>query len=651
MNNFKNYVPSTLANTKISDPFWSPYLDLVRNVVIPYQWQALNDHIPDAEPSYAIRNLKIIAGEAEGEFGGLVFQDSDLGKWLEAAGYSLSVTPDANLEALADGMIDLLEAVQQPDGYLNTYYTLKEPGQRWTNLGDCHELYSAGHLIEGAVAYYKATGKRKVLDIFCKYADYIDTVFGPEPDKIQGYDGHEEIELALVKLYEVTGEERYLRLSKYFIDERGKEPNFFDIEWEARGRTSYWIREKVSERPDKRYTQSHLPVRDQREAVGHSVRAVYLYTGMADIARETGDEKLLEACKALWHDIVDRKMYITGGIGSTNHGEAFTFAYDLPNDTIYSETCASIGLIFFAHRMLQMEAKACYADVIERVLYNVLTSSMSQDGKHFFYVNPLEVWPEASEKNPSRLHVKATRQKWFGCACCPPNVARLLSSLGQYVYTASSDTIYTQLYISGNHTATIGSEEVTVAQSSNYPWEGVIHLTVSSKNPVNFKLGLRIPEWCRKHTILLNGKKAEVYYENGYALVSNEWQNGDEIRLELDMPVDLLYARQEVRANAGKAAIVRGPLVYCFEEADNGAPLTAFSLPTETDFSMRRDSSIPGNPIVIETPGLHLKARVPSASLYTINRAEEVPVTIKAIPYYLWGNRTSGEMLVWIRKV
>lgn len=650
MNNYKNYVPAMLKDTKISDKFWSPYLDLVREVVLPYQWEALNDNIPDADPSYAIRNLKIIAGEAEGEFGGMVFQDSDLGKWLEAVGFSLAIKPDEGLEKLADSMIELLEKSQQPDGYLNTYFTLKEPGKRWTNLGECHELYSAGHLIEGAVAYYNATGKRKVLDIFCKYADYIDSVFGLEPGKLQGYDGHEEIELALVKLYEITKNEKYLSLSKYFIDERGKEPHYFDKEWESRGKTSHWTGDKVTEKPNKAYTQAHLPVREQREAVGHAVRAVYLYTGMADIARETGDKKLLEACQTLWQDITDKKMYITGGIGSTNHGEAFTFAYDLPNDTVYAETCASIGLIFFAHRMLQIEAKACYADIIERVLYNILISSMALDGRHFFYVNPLEVWPEASEKNPSRHHVMAKRQKWFGCACCPPNVARLLSSLGQYIYTSNKDTIYTHLYIAGEYTTSINNEEIKIIQSNDYPWDGAIKIKVSTKNTVNFRLGIRIPGWCRKHLIKLNGTPAEVLYKDGYAILNRQWQEGDEIHLELEMPVDLMYAKQEVRANAGKAAIQRGPIVYCIEEVDNEASLSALSLPKEVQFETRRDETLAGSPIVIETSALRLKDRSSNASLYTINKAEESEVVLKAIPYYLWGNRKPGEMLVWIRK-
>ena len=442
-----NCQPVPLNKVKISDLFWSKYVELVRNTVIPYQWEALNDRVPDAEPSHAVTNLRIAAGLEEGEFRGFVFQDSDVAKWIEAVGYSLQSHPDSELEAAVDSIIDIIEKAQQPDGYLNTHFTIKQPDKRWTNLHECHELYVAGHMIEAAVAYHEATGKKKLLDIMCRFADYIDTVFGPEPEKIHGYDGHQEIELALVKLYRATGNERYLKLSKYFIDERGKEPNFFNIEWEKRGRYSFWTN-TVSKKPDLKYCQAHKPVREQKSAVGHAVRAVYMYAGMADIAAETGDNELMDACRVLWDNIVSKQMYITGGIGSTHHGEAFTFDYDLPNDTIYAETCASIGLIFFANRMLNIEQKSIYADVMERALYNNVLGAMSLDGKRFFYVNPLEVWPEASEKNPGRFHVKPVRQKWFACACCPPNVARLLTSLNNYIYSKNNNTVYT-FYISG----------------------------------------------------------------------------------------------------------------------------------------------------------------------------------------------------------
>ncbi len=375
-----------LQQVKLDDPFWSRYIVLIRDVVIPYQYEALHDRIAGVEPSHSVANFRIAAGLEEGEFHGFVFQDSDVAKWLEAAAYSLTIAYDRKLDEQVDAMIDLVAAAQQPDGYLNTYFTIKEPDKRWTNLTDCHELYCAGHMIEAAVAHFRATGKRKLLGVACRFADYIDTVFGPEDGQIHGYDGHQEIELALIKLYEVTKEQRYLRLSQYFLDERGREPAFFVMEWERRGKSSFYA--SPSRRPDIAYHQSHLPVREQRVGVGHSVRAVYMYTAMADMAARTQDEALLEACRHLWNNTVHKQMYITGGIGSTHHGEAFTTDYDLPNDTVYAETCASIGLIFFAQRMLQLSPRSEYADVMERALYNNVLGSMAQDGQHFFLCKP-----------------------------------------------------------------------------------------------------------------------------------------------------------------------------------------------------------------------------------------------------------------------
>jgi uncharacterized protein len=646
MDKLKNFESISLKKSTINDSFWSDYVKLVQDVVIPYQWEALNDNVADAEPSYAIRNFKIAAGELEGEFGGMVFQDSDLAKWLEAVGYSLEVRSDKKLEELADSAIDLIGKAQMEDGYINTYFALKAPDKRWTNLWECHELYCAGHMIEAAVAYYNATGKKKFLDIMCRFADYIDTVFGLEPEKLKGYPGHEEIELALVKLYKTTGNERYLNLSKYFIDERGNEPNYFIEEWEKRGHYSHWARGPVST-PDASYNQAHIPVREQTEAVGHSVRAVYLYTAMADIAAETGDAKLLEACRNLWKDIVKKKMYITGGIGSTVHGEAFTFAYDLPNDTVYAETCASIGLIFFAHRMLQMEAKSEYADVIERALYNVVTSSMALDGAHFFYVNPLDVWPEASEKNPTRRHVKPVRQKWFGCACCPPNVSRLLASLGQYIYTRNEDSIYAHLYIGGEGEFEIKNQKVKLSQSNNYPWNGNINFKVSTENIVQFSLALRIPGWCKKHKISVNGSEVNAVYADGYALINTEWKNGDSVELELDMPVEFLVSNPKVRANSGKIALQRGPLVYCIEEADNGSNLSALYICTDAEFKEGTDSELPEGSVTLEGKGF--RTCDDSDELYSSLNNKEIPVNIKAVPYFVWGNRKPGEMLVWVR--
>ncbi|MFC6651455.1 glycoside hydrolase family 127 protein [Paenibacillus rhizoplanae] len=632
----------------VQDEFWGRYIRLVQETVIPYQYEALHDRVAGAEPSHAIANFEIAAGRRQGKFGGMVFQDSDVAKWLEATGYSLSIRRDPELERQADEVIDLVGEAQQADGYLNTYFTVKEPGKRWTNLQDCHELYCAGHFIEAAVAYYEATGKDKLLSIMRRMADHIDSVFGPEEGKLKGYDGHQEIELALVKLYRLTGEEKYLKLSLFFIDQRGQEPNFLRQEWESRGRVTHWGGQ--TDHIDMAYNQSHIPVREQTVAVGHSVRAVYMYTAMADLARLTGDEALREACLRLWSNMTERQMYITGGIGSTHHGEAFTFDYDLPNDTVYAETCASIGLIFFARRMLELTPNAHYADVMERALYNNVLGSMAQDGKHYFYVNPLEVWPQACTCNPGKQHVKAQRQGWFGCACCPPNVARLLSSLNQYIYTEHSDTLYTNLYIGSELRTTLGGKEVKVTQSSKLPWEGIVTLKVDPAEAGVFGIALRIPSWSGKVRISVNGELLPALdaLEQGYAVIRREWQPGDIVELMLPMEAHRVYAHPELRANAGKTAIQYGPLVYCLESADNREPLSSVSLSKEGTFTEFYDEDLLGGAVVIRAAGCRVKEQSWSGGLYSTTRAVVQPVEVTAIPYYLWGNRGSGEMKVWI---
>ncbi|MGQ7890139.1 glycoside hydrolase family 127 protein [Paenibacillus sp. WC2504] len=645
----------SLNQIQINDDFWNHYVNLVRNTVIPYQWEALNDRVPDAEPSHAIHNFRIAAGLETGEYHGWVFQDSDLAKWLEAVAYSLQQQPDAALEQTADETIDLIVQAQQSDGYLNTYFTIKEPGKRWTNLYECHELYCAGHMIEAAVAYFEATGKRKLLDAMCRFADHIQDVFGPEEGKIRGYDGHQEIELALVKLYTVTKQEKYLQLACYFIDERGQQPDFFDGEWERRGKTSIY---RAGETPlpslSSIYNQSHLPVREQDTAIGHSVRAVYMYTAMADLARLTGDEKLLAACKKLWANMTQKQMYITGGIGSTHHGEAFSFDYDLPNDTVYAETCASIGLVYFAQRMLRLETRSEYADVIERALYNIIIGSMSQDGKRFFYVNPLEVWPQASANNPGKRHVKAERQKWFGCACCPPNLARILSSLGEYIYTTEAGRINCHLFIGSESTITLDdATQVGLKQVCSLPWSGEASLELSLAQPRSFTLALRVPYWCDSQPqLLINGEKEDAYtVENGYTIIDRIWTEGDTVTWLLPMEAHLIQANPLIRSNAGKAAIQRGPLVYCVEQVDNGAPLASLSLQSGTRLKVEADTSALGGTVRIEAEGFRDATPEAWASAEPYRRwaPSAEPVALQAVPYFQWGNRGVGEMAVWIR--
>ncbi|UJF34521.1 glycoside hydrolase family 127 protein [Paenibacillus hexagrammi] len=643
-----------MEKIRIRDDFWDRYTALVRETVIPYQWDALNDRIEDAAPSYAIRNFRIAAGLENGEFGGMVFQDSDLAKWLEAVGYSLASHPDPKLECIADEVIDLVAMAQHENGYINTYFTIKEPGNEWTNLHDCHELYCAGHMMEAAVAYYQGTGKRKLLEVMCKFADHIDTIFGTDEGKLQGYCGHQEIELALVKLFEVTGESRYLKLSQYFIDQRGQEPNYLIAEWERRGRTSYW-QEGVTAKPDPRYNQSHLPVREQREAVGHSVRAVYMYTAMADLARLTGDEGLITACRSLWNNVTKKQMYITGGIGSTHHGEAFSFDYDLPNDTIYAETCASIGLIFFAQRMLRLERKSEYADVMERALYNNVIGSMSQDGKHYFYVNPLEVWPEASRNNPGKHHVKSVRQKWFGCSCCPPNVARLLSSLNDYIYLVdqSERTVYVNLYIGSEASFKLSDGGFSIKQQSALPWDGIVSFDIESVPVGSVTLALRLPSWCSgKAELSLNGQPISYEMKDGYAQITNVWQQGDHVEWNLPMQAQWIAAHPFIRANAGKVALQRGPLVYCLEEIDNLSPLSSLSVSPSGKLVELDDRDLLSGAVVIQGEGFASSRADWEEELYRpLSDSNSVkPMNWKAVPYYLWGNRGEGEMSVWLRR-
>jgi DUF1680 family protein len=634
-----------------SNGFWARYARLVRGSVIPYQWGALNDRIVGAPPSGAIRNFRIAAGLESGEFVGMVFQDSDVGKWIEAVGHALCAQPDPELEALVDETVEIMARAQAPDGYLNTYFTLREPGRRWSNLWECHELYCAGHLLEGAIAYYQATGKRRFLDIMSRYVDLIDRTFGAKPGQLRGYDGHEEIELALLRLFDVTGDPRHLELARYFLEERGREPYFFHAQWEALGHCSHWTRGKVSP-PDLAYFQSHLPVRQQTKAVGHAVRAVYLYAAMADLARRTEDLELLATCEALWKNVTRRQMYVTGGIGSTHRGEAFTCDFDLPNETAYAETCASIGLIFFAQRMLQLRPRAEFADVLELALFNTVLASMSLDGTRFFYVNPLEVWPRASACNPDRQHVKAERQTWFGCACCPPNLARLLLSLGQYVCQIEGHTLLVHQYVSGTVQLPGAAGGALLEVETDYPNDGRIRLCLRGEVPADFCLALRIPGWCRTFAVTRQGKRVEQAADaDGYLRLRGGWQGDHELVLELALEVQVLEAHPELRANAGKVALRRGPLVYCLEAVDNGDNLSALTLDVTSGFQTEpAPEPLPGA-LSILARGWRRSTQDWTDDPYRIGVAAraEVPVKIVAVPYHSWGNRGSGEMAVWVR--
>ena len=673
--------PVDLKQIQITDTFWQREQELVRTEVIPYQWEALNDRVEGAAPSYCLHNFraagrlmreKKTAGASfsapaysyrgfnvlpedpakpdPDKFYGFVFQDTDFSKWIEAVAYTLTWHPDPELERIADEAIEVVCAAQWENGYLDTYYILSGMDRSFTNLKDHHELYCLGHLTEGAVAYYQATGKDKLLKAACRFADYAASVFGPEEGRRKGYPGHEIAEMALVRLYEVTGCEKYLRLAEFFLNQRGTEPHYFIEEEKERwiyeqgeksgaGAREFPARIRALTPANYAYYQAHQPVREQSEAVGHAVRAGYLYSGMADVARLTEDEAMYAACGRLWNSIVKEKLYITGGVGGTSHGEAFSYSYDLPNDTAYSETCAAIALAFFARRMLQIRPDSRYADVMEQALYNTVLAGMALDGRSFFYVNPLEVKPEACRKDSRLDHVKPVRQKWFGCACCPPNLARIVSSVGAYAYTENEDTRWFHLYMGGRVTKTVrvGEENTAACAGTAYgaprtarlafqvetgmPWNGNVKITVCeagidpvasgasasdtlpgrtdscgrSGETLVCTLALRIPGWSGDwHTdVVCGGKKQGISrIEDGYLYVTGSWQAGDTISLEFPMDVHMKAADPRVREDLGRVAFVRGPVTYCAEEADNGKDLHLYRVDTaRTGYAAERKNA------------------------------------------------------------
>ncbi len=805
-----------LKSVRITDTFWGREQELVRTEVIPYQWEALNDRIPDAAPSYCMRNFKVAgrlmrekkeqgsrfiapaysfrgfqalpedpANPDPDKFYGFVFQDSDFAKWIEAVAYSLTNHPDAALEKVADEAIDIVCAAQAENGYLDTYYIINGMDRIFTNLRDHHELYCFGHLAEGAIAYYQATGKEKLLGAVKRYADFLCMKFGEEEGKCKGYPGHEIAEMALARLYELTGEKKYLELGSFFLDMRGRRPYYFDLEEAERAEHEGRPYRQPGEELRFQYHQAHLPVREQSEAVGHAVRAVYLYSGMADVARLTGDAALVQACGRLWNSIVREKLYITGGIGGTHVGEAFSFPYDLPNDTAYSETCAAIGLAFFARRMLQLQADSQYGDVMEQALYNTVLAGMALDGKSFFYVNPLEVLPEACRRDERKRHVKPVRQKWFGCACCPPNIARTVSSLGAYIYTQNKNTLYTHLYVGSDIWVDLGGKRANIVMDSEFPWEGRVKVlfrhvgdagtavdtseeqtaavpedmseeqtaalvpedmseeqtAAASENAFEEPavMAFRMPGWCKRAEIevrrrcrtgvgqeevkctlagwsvdrkesgacsvasaaeMIKDAEGSVFdmvmqetaeqaagmqqmknvgqaaglqlrVEKGYLYLTGSWQEGDEIYLNFPMDVRCVSADTRVRENIGKAAITRGPIVYCLEEADNGAELGLLRVNMEKlqkDCAAKEQETgqqgVSGGGGVVEKstalghemrilkiPGFRQEAVEYGNVLYGEYTPEsEREVILTFLPYYAWNNRGEGEMSVWVRR-
>lgn len=630
------------SKVEFKNSFWKDKQELVRKEVIPYQRKALEDGVDGAEPSRCMDNFRKAAkakklreqgiktpvyptnewhytdeNSEQGAFKGWVFQDSDLYKWIEAASYSLEHHEDAELEKAVDSAIELIKSAAEKDGYCDTLYTINNPSARFENLRDFHELYCFGHLAEAACAHYTATGKRTLLDTAAKFADLICEVFG-ENGKA-GYGGHPIAEEGLLKLYNATGKNEYLDTARLLINRRGTRPYYFDTE---RGESTPENRTKYE------YNQAHLPVREQKEAVGHAVRAVYLFTAMADLARIDGDEGLLDACKTLFDDITKKKMYITGGIGSTKEGEAFTYAYDLPNATAYAESCAAIGLIFFARRMMQADFNSKYFNAAERSLYNCVLAGMAEDGKSFFYTNPLEAQPKTLALDSRRSHIKPVRQKWFDCACCPPNIARLISDLGEYCFTESDDTVFINLYESCTADCRLAQIDI----DSDYLNSGRVTVNVKPKGAV--KIAFRIPEWCDNFEFSIKNP----FIKDGYAYF--EIDGEQTIAANFNPRIKIMKCSSRVNENIGKVAVMRGPFVYCLEEKDNGADLNLLRLAKSPKFYFDGEN-IFANGYRQEPDG---------EALYSEYRApREKLVRLKYIPYYKWANRGENEMAVYIR--
>lgn len=616
--------------------FWGDKVDRILREVLRYQWRILNDQVEGAAPSHCIENFRIAAGQLDGEFHGMVFQDSDLAKWLEAAAYALEIEPDPELEAMADEAVELVAAAQQPDGYLNTYFTVKEPDKRFTNFRDCHELYCTGHMLEAAVAYYEATGKRKLLDVMQRMVDYIHDHIGPEEGKLHVVPGHQEIELALTRMYAVTGDETLLKLAGYFLYRRGTEPDPFLEPKESFFGAKY----------DPAYCQNHQPVLEQERFVGHAVRALYMATGMASYGMYAGDDRMLEACERLFDNMVNRQMYVTGGVGSSSAGEAFTFDYDLPGDRAYAETCASIALCFFARAMLDVKTDGKYGDAMERALYNTCLAGMALDGAHFFYVNPLEVVPEECHRREDLSHVLPVRPQWFACACCPPNLVRLILSLGRYAFGCQDDTAFVHLYVNGDVELPLTSQTVRLSVQTAYPFEGKITICPSEGE---YTIALRIPAWAENEWKLWkNGRKEKGLVKRGYLFLNQRWTKETELCLELPLTPRLTFSNPLLRANNGKVCVECGPLVYCMEERDNGKRLNACLLDTTVPLRLGEPGTALDGAKAIYGEGYREEAS-PERPLYAGKPAERFPVQLTFIPYYTWANRGENEMQVWTR--
>ncbi|MFI5193688.1 MAG: glycoside hydrolase family 127 protein [Chitinophagales bacterium] len=621
-NTLQKLEPVSYSQVKIDDKFWRSRISAVTNVSIPVCIDQTEVRTP------RIRNFEKVAAKKGEKHEGIYYDDSDVYKAVEAIAYSLSNHPDSALEKKADAWIDKIAAAQLPDGYLNTYYTLGDINKRWTDM-DTHEDYCAGHLIEAAVAYYHTTGKRKLLNVAIRFANEIDSTF-----RLQNrhwVSGHEEIELALVKLYKTTGNSRYLDLADWYLQQRGH---------------GYFDHQRVQD-----YCQNKLPVKEQTQITGHAVRAMYLYTGAADVAAAKNDSGYMRAMKQVWDDVVYRNMYITGGIGSSGRNEGFTEDYDLPNEEAYCETCASVGMVFWNQRMNMLTGESKYIDVLEKSLYNGALDGLSLRGDRFFYGNPLS---SAGGYE---------RSEWFGTACCPANIARLIESLGNYIYAKSDKDIWVNLFIGSNTGIDLKNNTVQIAQKTNYPWEGNIQLTVSPQKKSAFALHVRIPGWAenqaspgntyrfleksgKKWTLTVNGKNIPYAVENGYAVLNREWKKGDMVLLSLPLEIRKVVAIDSIADDRNKISLQRGPLMYCFEHPDNGGKVENICIPDTAPFTSHFEDNSLGGIMILTANAPVITVSEDGLSVKTENKK------ISAIPYFAWANRGAGEMQVWMpRKI
>ncbi len=586
---YRKLQPVPFTQVQLSDNFWAPRIEVNRRATLPHnlEW---------CEKTGRLSNFDKAAGKVQGEFEGIYFNDSDVYKVLEGAAYILAVTRDPELDRQLDELIARIAAAQQPDGYLNTYFTLVDPKNRWADLHYRHQLYLAGHLFEAAVAHHRATGKQNLLSVALRFADLIVREFGP--GKRLDPDGHQEVELALIKLYELTGKREYLELAKFFIDIRGDG-----------SRRKLWG-------PN---VQDHQPFREQSEIVGHAVRAMYMCCGAADLYAWTGEAALRDALYRLWEDLTRHKLYVTGGIGARAGGEAFGEPYELPNLEAYAETCAAIGLVLLSWRMTLLEADARFADVMERALYNGFLSGVSLDGRRFFYVNPLE--------SAGNHH----RQPFFPCACCPTNVVRIIPQVPGLFYAWDDAGIYVNLYAAGSAEIFWRGIPIRIRQKTDFPWDGRVALTLLCDRPVEMALRVRIPGWCRDWMLAINGERTTASVERGYAVIRRQWDGEDRVELNLSMPVERVESHPKVATNRGRVAIQRGPIVYCFEQVDNGGPVRQLQLARDPEFQVEYRPDLLGGVVTILATDVQGHNRV-------------------AIPYYAWDHRDPGEMIVWVRQ-